>query len=139
MKLRLMCLVWPDDEPTLHLFEVEIGGEKTVAFLKELIKDAYVRRLHDVDLPDLVLWKCSGLPDGDDDLEQTLRTLQFDGSDDRLVRLYARRSISQYFRDKDLSKEPIHILVELPALGECVTHVFYSRLRLDRYPCALLV
>lgn len=50
------------------------------------------------DARDLVLWKCSGLSD-DDNLEQTLKTLQFDGSDNHLVRLTsARRRISQIFR-----------------------------------------
>ncbi|KDR71494.1 hypothetical protein GALMADRAFT_787511 [Galerina marginata CBS 339.88] len=45
---------------------------------------------------DLVLWKCSGLPD-DDTLDQTLKILRFDGSDDRLVRLsFVRRQLSQY-------------------------------------------
>lgn len=68
----------------------------------------------------LVLWKCCCLPD-DDNLEQILKTLQFDGSDDHLVRLTsARRQISQYFGDQDLSKEPIHILVELPVLESSV-------------------
>jgi len=139
VKLRLMCLVWPDDEPTEHSVEVEIDEDKTVVFLRRLIKDKHPHSLAHVDSCELILWKCSGLPDGDDDLEQTLKTLQFDGSDDRLVRLYARRSISQCFGDEDLSKEPIHILVELSALGECTTHIFYSRLSLDRYLCALLV
>jgi len=139
VKLRLTCLVWPDDMPNEHLVEVKIDEDEQVMVLKELIKDGHPHSLAHLDSRELILWKCSGLPDGEDDLEQTLKTLQFDGSDDRLVRLSARRSISQYFGDEDLSKEPIHILVELQALGECVTHVFYSRPRLDRYLCALLV
>ncbi|CAA7263721.1 unnamed protein product [Cyclocybe aegerita] len=41
----------------------------------------------------------------------------FDGSDVRLVRLHiARWKISQFFNE-DLSKEPLHVLVEAPALG----------------------
>jgi len=129
VKFRLMCLVWPDDKPDEHTVQVKIDEDDTVATLKDMIKDKYARRLHNVDAPDLVLWKCSGLPD-DDNLEQTLKTLWFDGSDNRLVRLAsARRQISQYFRDTDLSKEPIHILVEVPALGECGTFICYSMLR----------
>jgi hypothetical protein len=138
-KLRLTCLVWPDDKPDEHIVEVELDNNRTVASLKDMIKDKYARRLHNVDAPDLFLWKCSGLPD-DDNLEQTLKTLRFDGSDDRLVRLAsARRQISQYFGNEDLSKEPIHILVHLPALGECRTRISYSRLRLDCYLCSLFV
>ena len=123
-KLRLMCLVWPDDKPDEHIVEVELDNGRTIAFLKQSIRDKHAHSLAHVEARDLVLWKCSGLPD-DDNLEQTLKTLQFNGSDGRLDRLtYARRPISQYFRDEDLSKEPIHILVEVPApLGECGTRI----------------
>ena len=76
---------------------------------------------------DLVLWKCSDLPD-DGNLEQTLKTLKFDDSDNRLVRLTpASQQISKHFGDKNLSNESIHILVELG--GERIV------LRLD---CTLL-
>jgi hypothetical protein len=125
-KLKLTCLVWPDDKPDEHIIEVELDNNRTVAFLKKMIKDKHAS-LADVNHQNLVLWKCSGLPD-DDNLEQTLKTLQFDGCDDRLVRLAsAHRQISQYFGNQDLSKEPIHILVELPALGECGTCICYCR------------
>ena len=124
-KLRLMCLVWPDDKPDEHIVEVELDNNRTVAFLKDIIKDKHTHYLADIDSCNLVLWKCSGLPD-DDNLKQTLKTLVFDGSDVRLLCLAsARRLISQYFGDQDLSKEPIHILVELPALGECGTCICY--------------
>jgi len=127
--LRLTCLVWPDDKPDDHLVEVELDNNRTVMYLKKLIKDEHAHSLADVDSRDLVLWKCSGLPD-DDNLEQTLKTLQFDGSDDHLVRLAsARRQISQYFGDEDLSKEPIHILVKVSALGECGACICYSMLK----------
>jgi hypothetical protein len=116
-----MCLVWPDDKPDEHIVQVEIDNNDTVADLKKLIKDEHASMLSKVASRDLVLWKCSGLPD-DDNLEQTLKTIRFDGSDVRLVRLNkALQRISQFFRDEDLSKEPIHILVEVPALGECGT------------------
>ena len=116
---RVMCLVWPDDKPDEHIIEVELDNNRTVAFIKDIIEDKHAHSLAEV--------KCSCLPD-DNNLEQTLKTLQFDGSDDRLVRLAsARRQISQYFADQDLSKEPINILVELPALGECGTCICYCR------------
>jgi hypothetical protein len=116
---KLMCLVWPDDKPNEHIVPVKINDDDTVADLKELIKDKHP--FDKVYARDLVLWKCSGLPD-DDDLEQTLKTVRLNDSDVRLVPLNkARQRISQIFGDEDLSKEPIHILVEAPALGECVT------------------
>ena len=126
-KLKLMCLAWPDNKPDEHIVQVEIDDDDTVASLKDTIKYKHAHAFAHVDARDLVLWKCSGLPD-DGNLEQSLRTLQFDGSDNRLVRLTsARRQISQHFGN--LSKEPIHILVELPPLSECDTCIFYSILK----------
>ena len=55
VKLRLTCLVWPDDNPDERLVEVKIDDDETVTFLKKSIKDEYARRLHNVDAPDLVL------------------------------------------------------------------------------------
>jgi Crinkler effector protein N-terminal domain len=120
-KLKLMCLVLPDDKPYEHAVQVDIDDDDTVANLKKLIKDEHASLLDEVDSCDLVLWKCSGLLGDDDNLEQTLKTIRFDGSDDRVVRLKALQRISQLFGDEDLSKEPIHILVEVPTLGECGT------------------
>jgi hypothetical protein len=129
MKLRLMCLAWPDDKPDEHIVQIEIDDDDTVASLKKLIKGEHAHAFTHVDARDLVLWKCSGLPD-DVNLEQNLKTFQFDGSDDRLVHLAsARQQISQHFGNENLSKEPIHILVELPPLSECVTCNFYSILK----------
>jgi len=129
VKLRLMCLVWPDDKPDEHTVQVKIDDDDTVATLKDMIKDKHAPMLDKVAARDLALWKCSGLPD-DDNLEQTLKTLRLDGSDDRLVRLTsARRQISQHFKDEDLSKEPIHILVKVPPLGQCGTCICYSTLK----------
>jgi hypothetical protein len=63
--------------------------------LKDMIKYKHAPMLNKVAARGLVLWKCSGLPD-DDNLEQNLKTLQFDGSDVRLVRLAsARRQLIQ--------------------------------------------
>jgi hypothetical protein len=93
VKLRLTCLVRPDDKPDEHLVEVKIDDDETVMFLKKLIKDEHAPMLDKVAARDLVLWKCSGLPDGDD-LAQTLKTLQFDGSHDRLVRLASARFLN---------------------------------------------
>ena len=124
-----MCLVWPDDKPDEHIVEVEIDDYKTVASLKDMIKDKRAHALSGIDACDLILWKCSGLPD-DDNLEQTLKTLRFDGSDNRLVRLTStHQQISKHFKHKNLSNEPIHILVEVPLLGEYGTCICYSTLK----------
>lgn len=85
-----------------------------------MIKEKYACRLHDIDAPDLVLWKSSSLLH-DDNLEQT-KTIRFDDSDVCLGRLNKpRQQISELFGDEGISKEPIHILV---ALGECGARIF---------------
>jgi len=58
-----MCLIWPDDKPNQRVVEVKIDDNRTVARLKKLIKGKYADRLHKVDAPDLVLWKCYILAD----------------------------------------------------------------------------
>jgi len=76
-----------------------------------------------VDAPDLVLWKCS-IP-ADDKLQEILNTVRYDGSDARLDRLPAASEISEHFAT-GLPRKTIHILVEVPALGECGTYISYS-------------
>lgn len=48
-KLRLRCLVWPDDKPDEHIVEVELHNNRTVAFFKDMIKDKHAHSLADVD------------------------------------------------------------------------------------------
>jgi len=124
-KLRLMCLIWSDEKPNPRVFEVEIDDNRTVARLTKLIKGKYAHRLHKVDAPDLVLWKCS-IP-ADDKLQENLATIRFDASDARLHCLPATSPLSKHFAT-DLPNETIHILVEVPALGhgECGPRIPYS-------------
>ena len=83
-------VIVPDDKPDEHIVPVKIEADDTVADLKELIKDKHAPMLDKVAARNLIFWKCSGLPD-DDDLKQTLKTIWFNGSDDRLVRLNKAR------------------------------------------------
>jgi len=123
VKLRLTCLVWPDDKPDEHLVEVKIDDDETVMFLKKLIKDGHAPMLDKVPTCDLVLWKCS-IP-ADDNLQETLKTIRFDIPDPRLHRLPPVSLLSKHFAT-GLSPETIHILVEVPALGECGTRISCS-------------
>jgi len=136
MKSKLLCLVWPDDKPDEHTVQVKIDDGDTVATLKDMIKDKHAHSLAHVDARDLVLWKCSIPADGN--LQKTLKTIRFDATDTRLHRLPPASEISELFGTV-LPRKTIHVLVELPALRECGTHISYSRLRLDRYLCALLL
>ena len=119
--LDLIYLLWPDENPDEDIVEVQVYEHDTVAHLKRMIIKNHANTLGHFDPHDVVLWKCSGLPH-DDSLKQALETLQFDGSDVHLVRLTAREQISKHFRGKNLSNEPIHILVKVPLLGECVPY-----------------
>jgi len=120
-----MCLIWPDYKPNPRVVEVEIDDDRTVTRLKKLIEGKYAHRLHKVDAPDLVLWKCSIL--ADEKLQENLATICFDVSDARLHCLPATSPLSKHFAT-DLPDETIHILVEVPVLGhgECGTRIPYS-------------
>jgi len=72
-KLRLMCLVWPDNKPDEHIVEVKIDDDDTVAALKESIKAKHAPMLDKVAARDLVLWKCS--LSANDKLQETLNTV----------------------------------------------------------------
>ena len=110
-----MCLIWPDDRPDQHIVPVKIDDDETVGDLKELIKDRYAPKFDKVDACDLVLWKCS-IP-ADDNLKTALNAIRFDGTAADLLRLRPASLVSKYFAT-GLSPKIIHILVEVPALGE---------------------
>ena len=95
-KLKLICLLWPDNKPDQHTVQVEIDINETIMLLKELIKDKHAHHLADVDARDLVLWKCS-IP-MDDNLKETLTNIRFDGTDPSVQRLQlAGAEISEHF------------------------------------------
>jgi hypothetical protein len=116
-KLKLRCLVWPDNEPDEHTVEVKLDINETLETLKDLIKDKHDPLLAHVPARDLVLWMCS-IPI-DDNLKETLTNIRFDGTDPSVQRLRpAVSEISEHF-GTTLPRRTIHILVELPAPGEC--------------------
>ena len=123
-KLKLSCLIWPDNKPGEHTFDVKLNTDETVSFLKRLIKNEYPHRLAHVDATDLVLWKCS-VP-MDDNLKETLTNIRFDGTDPSVQRLQlAGSEISEHFATT-LLRKTVHILVELPAPGECSVRISFS-------------
>ena len=122
-KLRLTCLVWPAAKrPDQHCFEVNIDNDQTVMFLKKLIEDGLAPMLNKVAACHLVLWKCS-ISVVDVSLQKTLNTVRFKDTED-FHRLPPVSLVSEHFATS-LSPEIICILVEIPALGECSTHIFY--------------
>ncbi|KAF8955828.1 hypothetical protein BDZ97DRAFT_1926207 [Flammula alnicola] len=109
---KLFCLILPSQNPSMNSFTIVIDSGEYVADLRRVIKheelNASTWCAHQ-----LKLWKCA-LP-ADDNLQQTLNTLRFDGTDERLVLLDNPFFIlSHHFGDEDLAGGVIHILVEVP-------------------------
>ena len=98
-------LIWPDDKPDQHIVEVKLDSDRTVAFLKELIKNEHSHRFHDVDARDLVLWRCS-IP-ADDNLKNALNAICFDGVAPDLLCLPAASLLSNHFAT-GLSRNHLH-------------------------------
>lgn len=119
VQLRLMCLLLPDDNPDDHVITVDINTDKTIASLKNKIKDRYPRTLADVDVYSLVLWKCS-FP-AEKSLQEVLKTIHFDANDTRLHRLDPRSRIFEYFGTTGLHTKTVHILIEVPDHGEMMS------------------
>lgn len=109
------CLAWCSDNPNEHLAEVEIDNDKSVAALKKVIRDGHTPMLDKFAAHDLVLWKCS-IP-ANDNLKKTLCTLNFGTSDTSLYHLPPASEISEHF-ETSLARKTIHILVEVPTIGE---------------------
>ncbi|KDR72787.1 hypothetical protein GALMADRAFT_252049 [Galerina marginata CBS 339.88] len=118
--IRLACLVLPDDKPNEHLFEVKIDDDESVMSLKKMVKDECAHRLRNVNVGDLVLWKCS-IPD-DPNLKETLNTIHFDGTHPSVKRMLPLTwTLSQHFPEI-LPRTTIHILVEVPAKDAHLAH-----------------
>ena len=123
-KLKLMCLVWPDNEPYEHTVQVEIDINETIMLLKDLIKDKLAHHLANVDAHDLTLWMCN-IP-ADDNRSESLTNIRFDGTDPSVQRLRpAASKVSKYFTT-NLPPEIIHIFVVLPTPGECGVRILFS-------------
>jgi Crinkler effector protein N-terminal domain len=119
-QMKLTCLILGD---TNCIARVEIDDNDIIADLKKLIKQECAHMLHNIDAFSLNLWKCS-IP-ADDKLQETLNSICFDICDDRLDHLSPLSLVSKHFM-AGLSPETIHILVQLPQLGEYGTCISYS-------------
>ncbi|KAG5653157.1 hypothetical protein H0H81_001999 [Sphagnurus paluster] len=87
------------------------------------IKLEHNRSLKKVERSDLVLWKCT-IP-ADDNLEKALDIIRFDGTDKRLRRLSPTSKISEIF-ETVLPVDTIHVLVEVPVLGDSNQNILES-------------
>ena len=98
-----------------RIFLIEIAKSKTVSALRDAIKDKIPYRLNGIDAIELILYKVSIFDD--DNLAQTLKTLRFDGSDDRIEKLRAISPLSEVFPD-GVERNHLHIVVRAPPAGE---------------------
>ena len=57
MKLKILCLLLPNDDPSRHPFSVSIGNDQTVDDLKDAIKLKKANDLKDIDADNLILFK----------------------------------------------------------------------------------
>ena len=117
-KSRLTCLVWPGDEVS-----VELDNNRTVMFLKKLTKDEHAHSFAHVDARDLALWKCS-ISD-DLNFNESSNNLHFDGTDPSVHDLGPLTSESSEHFPTILPRRTIHILVEVPALGDWHLYLLY--------------
>ena len=111
-KLRLMCLIWPDDRPDQHIVEVEIDDGEIIGDLKKLIKDKHAHMLNKVAACELVLWRCS-VP-ADENLQNILNAVCFDGTAADLLCLPPHLAGFRAFCDCFVPKNHSH-----PCPGAC--------------------
>jgi Crinkler effector protein N-terminal domain len=107
--LELNCLVLGDD-PT-HTFQVEIEETKTVAALKDAIKNKNKPAFDCLTAHSLVLWKVSIAVD--DSLNENLHDLDLGGEKP----LPPLDELSEVFSDS-LARKHLHILVQPPLTSE---------------------
>ena len=102
------------DDPR-RIFLIKIAKSKTVSALRDAIKDKIPHRLNGIDAIELTLYKVTIFDD--DNLAQTLKTLRFDGSDDRIEKLRDISPLSEVFPD-GVERNHLHIVVRAPPAGE---------------------
>jgi hypothetical protein len=104
--LSLNCLLLGHDLSASQIFPVEVGKTKTVAFLKDLIKEKQSPHLNHVYASDLTVWKVS-LPVDAITPEHTVDDVQ------GCQELHSVKKIASIFSEA-LVDEHVHILVRAP-------------------------
>jgi hypothetical protein len=104
--LSLNCLLLRDDLSASQIFSVEVGKTKSVAFLKDLIKEKQSNRLKHVYASDLAIWKVS-LPVDTITPEHTADDVE------GCQELHSVKKIASIFSEP-LVDEHVHILVRAP-------------------------
>ena len=105
--LRLLILLWPYSDPDNDIVAIDIDVNLTLSHLRELIIVKHAPTLdHVTAAQHLLLWKYCSIPH--DTLKETLETIRFDDSDDRVVRLnIAWKTISASSRRSSFSSDTL--------------------------------
>ena len=117
--VRVLILLWPYSDPDNDIVAIDMDVNLTLSQLKDMIKVKHAPTLDNVAAHCLLLWKYSGIPQ--DTLKTTLKTIQFDDSDKRVVRLhFSWQTIQEFFGDV---KKPIFIFVKCgdSECGTCIS------------------
>lgn len=131
VKLRFLCLIWPDISlsATRPIIEVEIEDpDRRVYFLCNAIKSEYHQRLHEFDASELVLWKCTIPLEILEDSSERLKNIRLDPNEpgeSELLRLDSTSRISDYFKN-GVPDQTLNILVQL--FSGCDTYALSSML-----------
>ena len=94
-----------------HAFEVEIGKAKTVAALRDAIKEKMRPEFDGISADSLLLWKASVLINRD--LKESAEALNLVNGDS----LDFNKTLSDIF-SSDLEKNHIHVIFDRPYSGE---------------------
>lgn len=116
--LRLLCLVYPNDDPVRHVFEVNISNTTSVSILKDAIKAKKSPELDHLAADALKLWKVSILADGN--LKQGLQCLKLVDGVNGVTELLPVPvcPLSSIFPN-GVETTYLTIIVEDPSKGEC--------------------
>ena len=116
--LELFCIIYPCEKPSKLTFLITLENDKFVDHLKDAIKYKNANALKDIDANELTIYKVS-IPRRS--IVQTLDTLQFDESDDRVEELDPMDSLLEVFPN-GVEKRHLHIVAKKP--GACRTSFY---------------
>jgi hypothetical protein len=111
--MLLNCLVHGETPPVDCVFTVEVAKSKTVAILKDVIKEKQQPTFNHISADQLSLWKVS-LP-LDNSVDKVLKQLVLEDNITKGVqKLLPAKKISSYFTDEP-TEEHLHVIVEPPS------------------------
>lgn len=113
--MLLNCLVHGETPPVDRVFTVEVAKSKTVAILRDVIREKKPNNFRSVDADQLSLWKVSFPLDCC--VDKVLKQLVLEDSVTKgIQKLLPAKKLSSYFSDEP-AEEHLHVIVESP-LGE---------------------